>query len=86
MASLAAAKSSAALSKPLTPMGEMSKQKKSKNATEYTFTMKEASTTNSQGYKGSMQERFKQFRAKKLAESRMRKYISRKGKRSRVRS
>ena len=82
MASLTVKKSSAVSCQPLAPMGEMSKQKKSKNATEYTFTMKETSTTNSQGYKGSMQERFKQFRAKKLAESRMRKYISRKGKRS----
>lgn len=60
----------------------MSHAKASRNAQEYTFTLKTAPTTNSQGYKGSMQDRFKQFRAKKLQESRMRKYISRTGRRS----
>ena len=63
-------------------VGQVTDAKSSKRAQEYTFTLKTASTTNSQGYKGSMQERFKQFRAKKLQEARMRKYISKKGKRS----
>eukprot|EP00949_MAST-11_sp_MAST-11-sp1_P003145 g3145.t1 len=57
-------------------VGKVTDTRKSKNATEYTFTMK---ATKSQGYKGSMQDRFKQFRAKKLAEARMRNYVARRG-------
>ena len=45
-----------------TPAGEVTGAKSSKNAQEYTFTLTSSSTTNSQGYKGSMQDRFKQFR------------------------
>ncbi len=72
----------AALAAAAPPLGEVTARKTSKNATEYTFTMKSTATTNSQGYKGSMQERFAQFRKKKLAEARMRKYVARRGKRT----
>ena len=54
--------------------------KSSKNHKEYTFTM--ASAKENGAKKLSIQDRFALFRKKKLAESRLRKYVSKKGKRT----
>jgi hypothetical protein len=59
--------------------GHITNERSSKNAKEYTFTMANAKENPK---KMTIQERFQMFRKKKLQESRLRKYVSKKGKRA----